>query len=72
MNASTFARYCVVDGVHGVGVCAPKSSLRAISGLSQADDFAAFSNSCSARPRMLAASTGAEGEPIRLWKLRSK
>ena len=32
-NARTFARYCAVVSVHGVGVCAPKSSFSAISGV---------------------------------------
>src|ERR1700758_2431959 len=34
-KARTFARYWVVEAVHGVGVEAPKSSFRTISGVEQ-------------------------------------
>src|SRR5215471_10370692 len=35
MNASTFARYCAVEAVHGVGIPAPNSSFSTMSGVAQ-------------------------------------
>ena len=66
--ASTFARYCAVVAVHGVGNCAPKSSFSAISGWSQPEDVTAVSKSLSARAWIVEGSAGLDGVPTRLFR----
>jgi hypothetical protein len=67
-----FSRYCAVVGVHGVGVCAPNSSLSAIHGVWQPVTETAKSKSRFARSTIVAGSLGTVGVPTRLLKLRSK
>jgi hypothetical protein len=67
-----FARYWAVVVVHGVGVCAPKSSFSAIHGVWQPLTETAKSNSRSALLSISAGSAGCVGVPTRLLKLRSK
>ena len=67
-----FSRYCAVVAVHGVGVCAPKSSFRAIHGVWQPLTETAKSKSRLARSTIVAGSFGTVGVPTRLLKLRSK
>src|SRR2546425_10090073 len=71
-KASTFARYCAVVAVHGVGTEAPNSSFRAMNGWSQPDDSTARLKSASARPLIAAGSAGFDGVPTRLFRERSK
>jgi hypothetical protein len=71
-SRSTFSRYCAVVGVHGVGVCAPKSSFSAIHGVWQPVTETAKSKSRFARSTIVAGSFGRVGVPTRLLKLRSK
>ena len=71
-SARTLARYWAVVAVHGVGVCAPKSSFSAISGVLQPVTCTAKSNSFWALPAIVAGSAGALGVPIRSFRCRSK
>ena len=71
-SASVLARYCAVVVVHGVGVCAPKSSFSAIQGVVQPVMVTAKSKRRSARSAIVAGSVGTVGVPTRLLKLRSK
>jgi len=64
---STFARYCEVVGVHGVGSCAPKSSFSASNGWSQPEEVTAVSKSLSARAWIVDGSAGFDGVPTRLF-----
>src|SRR5215210_1332886 len=64
-NASTFARYCAVDGDQGVSRSEPKSSLSAICGVAHFVCAAAKSKSLFAFPAIVAGSAGAVGRPTR-------
>ena len=67
-SASTFARYCAVVGVHGVGSCAPTSSFSRSAAWSQPDEVTAVSNSLSARASIDDGSAGFDGVPTRLFR----
>ena len=71
-SASTLARYCALVALHGVGVCAPKSSFSAISGVAQPVTCCANTNSFAALSWMVAGSAGADGVPTRSFRCRSK
>ena len=57
--------------LHGVGVCAPKSSFSAISGWSQPVTVTAKSNSRFALSGIVAGSAGVDVVPTRLFRFRS-
>src|SRR5215218_2518878 len=71
-SVSVLARYCAFPADHGVGVCAPKSSFSAITGVEQPVTVTAKSNRRFARSGIDARAVGAVGVPTRLLKLRSK
>src|SRR6266581_6921445 len=66
--ASTSARYCAVEAVHGVGIVAPKSSFSTIIGVVQPPlRTMAFWYCVSAAPSMVEGSAGAFGVPTLLF-----
>src|SRR5215469_4188202 len=72
-NASTFARYCAVEAIHGVGIPAPKSSFSTTRGVVQPPVRATALLYCvSAAGWMVEGSAGAEGDPTFLVIFRSK
>ena len=72
-NASTFARYCAVESLHGVAVAAPKSSFSTMSGVAQPPVRAtALPYSSAATASMVDGSTGALGVPTLFFIFRSK
>ena len=68
----TFARYCALVVLQGVGVCAPKSSFSAISGVAQPVTCTAKSNNRCAFAAIDAGSAGATVVPTRSFRWRSK
>ncbi len=72
ISASTLARYCALFVLHGVSVCAPKSSFSAISGVWQPVTSCANANSDFAFASIVDGSAGAVVVPTRLFNDRSK
>src|SRR5262249_2461378 len=72
-NASTLARYCAVEAVHGVGIPAPKSSFSTTSGVAQPPvRTTAFAYCVAAAASIVEGSAGLLGEPTFCVILRSK
>src|SRR5215471_13834825 len=72
-NASTFARYCAVEALQGVGIPAPKSSFSTMSGVVQPPmRRTARSYRLSAAVSTVAGSAGAFGVPTLRGIFRSK
>src|SRR4051812_19590700 len=72
-NASTFARYCAVNAVHGVGIDAPNSSFSTMRGVAQPPVLTtARWYSSSAAASIVEGSAGAVGVPTLCGNLRSK
>src|SRR6266516_5189805 len=72
-KASTFARYCAVEVLHGVGIPAPNNSFSTTSGLAQPPvRTTARLYSSSAAVAMVEGSAGVVGVPTLCGNLRSK
>src|SRR5262245_18388509 len=71
-SASTFARYWVFVGDHGVASADPNSSFNPIQGAWQAVDATAFAYRESAAAASVAASAGVAGCPTTFGRWRTK